>query len=236
MTKRFYKDVDIKADENGYLILLDGRVLKTPGKQLLRVPSKSRAQKVAKEWAEQGQEIDPQSMPCTRLLNVATEITPNRRDDLVAEFLSYLGTDLLCYREPVDRMLKARQDENWQDLLDWAAQKKGIALQTTTGLTALAPDSASRNAARNYARGLDDIDLTLLMHFTASFGSAILAFAVMDGHIDVRTAYGLSRLDEAYQNEKWGKDIEAEARANAIGAELGRIGALINPSLQKETS
>ena len=49
--RRFYKDVTV-TDDLG--IALDGRPVKTPMKAALRLPTKSLADAVAAEWAEQG--------------------------------------------------------------------------------------------------------------------------------------------------------------------------------------
>ena len=95
--KRFYKDVTTEARDDGYVILLDGRVLKTPKKALLIIDRYDRAVQVATEWDAQVSEINPSLMPATRLMNVACEQTPSRRDDLVLEARNYAGTDLLCY-------------------------------------------------------------------------------------------------------------------------------------------
>ena len=97
MAKRFYKDVAVAAQGGGYVVTLDGRVLKTPGKQDLSIDSKVRAKLVAAEWQAQGDDIKPETMPCTRLMNVARELTPSRRPELIKEFSSYCETDLLCF-------------------------------------------------------------------------------------------------------------------------------------------
>ena len=73
MAKRFYEAADIAAHETGFHVTLDGRVLKTPGKKPLVCPSRDQAQQVADEWQAQVDEIKPETMPCTRLMNVACE-------------------------------------------------------------------------------------------------------------------------------------------------------------------
>ena len=82
--KRFYKQVTVEARDGGFVVLLDGRVLKTPKKQPLIIDTEARAQLVAAEWDAQVDEINPSLMPCTRMMNVACEQTPTRRDDLIA--------------------------------------------------------------------------------------------------------------------------------------------------------
>ena len=55
------------------------------------------------------------------------------------------------------------------------------------------------------------------------FGSAILAIAVLRGWLSGEQAFELSRLDEAYQEEKWGVDAEAAERTARLFEEAGLL-------------
>ena len=227
MAKRFYTHVSVKRRGAHFIIMLDGRVLKTQGKHDLVFACKSHAQLVAAEWQGQKDDILPATMPCTRLMNVACEQTPSRRAELVQEFCAYAQTDLLCYRVASPADLAQRQHEAWQSVLDWAHKTHAIALATTTGISALKQPQSSLKNARHYAEKQDDIALTLLVHFTASFGSAILAMAVLQSHLSARQAFALSKLDECYQNERWGADEQAVHNSNNVLAELEALSHLI---------
>ena len=228
MAKRFYKDVAIEAQGDGYIVTLDGRVLKTPGKMALTFKHKNHAELVAEEWCAQGEDIVPNTMPCTRMMNVACEQTPPRRSELVKEFRAYTGTDLLCYRSHNPKDLAQRQEESWQPILDLVAEKYGISLASTTSIKAVAQPEKSLNNAANYAQAKDDADLTLLVHFMASFGSAMLALVVMEKHLRVDTAFALSRLDEGFQNELWGADDEALENNRLLLNELSQMAQLLD--------
>jgi len=227
VAKRFFENVDVEAAGAGYVVKLDGRVLKTPGKMDLSFASKNRANLVAAEWRAQGEDILPDTMPCTRLINVACEQTPSRRGELAREFRAYTSTDLLCYRSHNPKDLAARQEKSWQPVLDYAADNHAIALATTTGIKAVEQPEKSLNNAVDYAQALGNTDLTLLLHFTASYGSAILALSVMERHLHVDAAFALSRLDEIFQNERWGADDEAVENNYLLLNELSLMAQLI---------
>ena len=61
--KRFYTDVTVEGEGDGFAVKLDGRSVKTPGKKLLALPTRAAAELVAEEWRAQGETIDPGSMP-----------------------------------------------------------------------------------------------------------------------------------------------------------------------------
>ncbi len=56
------------------------------------------AETFAEEWRTQGEEIDPQSMPLTKLANTAIDGVAPRRDEVIAEILTFAKHDHLCYR------------------------------------------------------------------------------------------------------------------------------------------
>jgi chaperone required for assembly of F1-ATPase len=227
VAKRFYKKVAVSETANGFHVTLDGRVLKTPGKKPLLCIGEIQAQCVAEEWQAQIDEIRPETMPCTRLMNVACELTPDKRPELISEFTKYCETDLLCYRASHPEDLVSLQNEKWQPVLDWAAKHHRIELATTDGLEAIVQPGQSLQNTTEIAKKLTDANLTLLLHFTACYGSAILALAVMEKHLDVSPAFELSRLDEAFQNEQWGEDDEAIAKNTALLVELTALSKLI---------
>ena len=55
--KRFYKDVAVTPQEGGFAILLDGRTVKTPARNILVLPTEKLASAIAAEWREQGEEV-----------------------------------------------------------------------------------------------------------------------------------------------------------------------------------
>ena len=226
MAKRFYKDVSVSAKDDGFVVQLDGRTLKTPGKKILVLPSERIAKVVAAEWEVQGDEIVPTTMPCTRLCNVAVERDGESRDELINEARAYAGTDLLCYRRNDPEAFAKRQTEQWNPVLEWAT-KQGIDLKTTDSLIAISQDEAALDAVATYANSLNDLRLTLLVHFISVFGSAILGIAVMKRHLTGAQAFKLSRLAEDWQIEQWGEDEEAKAVADALAAEVDALCELI---------
>lgn len=226
MAKRFYKSVSTEQKDGGFNVLLDGRVLKTPGKMRFSLPTERLANEVAKEWDAQTDKIEPSNMPLTRLLNVALEQTPSRRPDLLEEARRYTSTDLLCYRAPEPRILVERQSEGWDEWLAWA-KSRGIDLISTQSLIAIVQPESAYEAILDYAESLDDIRLTLFLHFTAVFGSVVLAMAVMENALSAEGAFDLSRLDILYQNELWGEDEEASEVAKDLRHETARLGAIL---------
>ncbi|MEM9054390.1 MAG: ATP12 family protein [Pseudomonadota bacterium] len=207
--RRFYKTADIKAAENGFVVELDGRPIKTPAKAALAMPTKALAQVIAAEWAEQGDTLDLQGMTLTRLANVAIDRTPQTRTELAEELARYAETDVTCFLAEAPTELQARQEAAWKPWRDWAGQELGMVLVPVIGLMASPQPEASLEAVRTHAHQLDDFRLTALTWGCNLFGSAVLALAVERGKLAAREALMASCVDEDWQIEQWGQDEDA---------------------------
>jgi chaperone required for assembly of F1-ATPase len=214
--KRFYKDVAAA----GRSILLDGKRLKTPRGAELVLPTSALAEAVAEEWRGQGEDIVPAEMPLTKLANATIDGAAPRREDVVAEIVAFARHDHLCYRTDAPAELVRRQNQAWDPLLDWAAERHGAPLLTAHGVTSIAQPEESLAALRAAVEAFDPFALAAL-HVVASIcGSLVLALAVADRRLTAAEAFAASQIDERYQAEKWGLDAEAQARARRLEAEL----------------
>ncbi len=216
LRRRFYKSVGVAPEEGGYLIQLDGRPVKTPGKATVVLASRPLADAVSAEWDAQGEKIDPHAMPLTQIACTAIDkVTPNSVE-IREQVVGFAGADLLCYRAETPADLVARQSESWQPVLDWLAAAHGVALRTTSGLIAEDQDPQALERAAAAVEELDDHELAAMALLTQALGSFALAMAVVHGHLDWEQAAVASQLDETYQSELWGSDREAEQRLRAI--------------------
>jgi chaperone required for assembly of F1-ATPase len=222
--RRFYRTVSVEPGEGGFAIRLDGRGAKTAGGAALVAPSEALAALIAAEWEAQDPHIDFSRMPATRLAFTAIDRTPSVRDGMAGELAAYAGTDLVCYIAEDPPVLAEREAAAWGPWLAWAERELGVALTPSIGIAHAAQPEDSLENARRFAGELDDFGLTGLVYAAGLFGSAVLAMAVAKGALDAAEAFELSRLDEAFQQERWGVDDEAAMRTEALRREAVMIG------------
>ena len=220
--KRFYKAVAVARDGTSglYRIALDGRPVRTPAKAYLEVAREAFAAAVAEEWAGQGEVIDQRAMPLTAYACTAIDLIAAKRQKIAAEVAAYGGHDLLCYRAEAPADLAARQQAEWQPLLDWAALTFDAPLKVTAGVVSVTQAPAVLKALRGAVEALDDLELAVLSSAVTAAGSLVIALALRAGHIGPQAAFEAAQLDELYQAERWGGDPEAERRREAIKVEL----------------
>lgn len=222
--KRFYKAVTTGPVEGGFAVMLDGRTPKSPGGARLVVPAQGLADLIAAEWARQGEFIIHGEMSATRLANTALDHVPKARAAVAQEIADYAGSDALCYRADHPQALADREAASWQPWLEWAASDLGVALNSTQGIVHVTQDAAALARVRDLAAELDDFSLSGLAFGTPLYGSSVLAFAVQRGALGGEAAFDLSRLDQAFQEEKWGIDAEAAERTARLRADAVMLG------------
>lgn len=218
--KRFYKTAGVAAANGGFAVTLDGRPVRTPMGAPLQVPSAALAEALAAEWQDQGEQIEPASMPLTQLANTAIDRVGPLRGAVIDELLNYAGTDLLCYRAEHPAELATRQSGRWQPVLDWAMTRFDAPLLVVTGVMPVAQPAETLAALRRAAEAYEPYRLTALQMATAASGSLVLALALVEGRLDEAEAFAASQLDELYQAELWGEDEEAAARRDRLKTEL----------------
>ncbi|MDX2485369.1 MAG: ATP12 family protein [Pseudodonghicola sp.] len=211
--KRFWTDVSVEKDADGYSVALDGRLIKTPAKARLRLPAREMAEAVAAEWAAQEGEIDPRRMPFTRSANAAIDKVRTQHGEVADMLAAYGDSDLLCYRADSPQELVERQAEAWDPALEWAETALGARLELRSGVIhqPQQPDALERLRAQVHA--LDAFRLAAFHDLVSLSGSLVLGFAAAQDWRDAGALWDLSRLDELWQEEHWGVDDEATALA-----------------------
>lgn len=222
--ERFYAVVKVRAADQGFEITLDDRPVRTPLGRPLVLPTEALTQAVADEWAAQGSEIVPASMPLTGIANTAIDRARNDRDSFRAAVAAYGRSDLLCQRAEAPADLARRQEATWEPWLAWAAERYGARLAVGVGVMPVRQPPEAMLALDNAVAELDEWNLAAAGLAVAAGGSLVLALALIEGCLESGEAFALAVLEEAWQNERWGEDREALARRDAIAADLAAAG------------
>jgi len=221
--KRFYKQASVAADAGGgHAVLLDGRPVRTPARAPLAVPSQALALAIAAEWDAQEEKIEPRSMPLTGLANAAIDRVAPDRAAFAAGLATFGESDLLCYRADAPEMLIVRQAEQWNPLLAWARRRYDIEFEVVAGIIHRAQPGRTVEQLGRAVQARDAFELAAVSPMVTIGGSLVIALALVEGAIDLDTAWAAATLDEAWQAEQWGEDLEAakvlEARRQDFAA------------------
>ncbi|EBA18329.1 hypothetical protein RSK20926_11439 [Roseobacter sp. SK209-2-6] len=207
--KRFWKEVSVVEEGDGFAITLDGRKVKTPAKAALVVPSRAMAEAIAAEWDAQEEGINPETMPCTKSANAAIDKVANQHEEVANMLADYGDSDLLCYRAEAPQELVMRQNETWDPILDWAENALNARLEPRSGLMHQPQKPEALAKLRASVHAMTPFQLAAFHDLVSMSGSLVLGFAAAKDCRSPEEIWRISRLDEAWQEEQWGVDEEA---------------------------
>jgi len=215
---RFYKAVTVAPQAQGFAVLLDGKPLRTPARAPLLLPTEALAKAVAREWEAQAEEVEPASMPLTRLANSALDGVAARMAEVEADAAKYAASDLVCYRAGDPAALVLAQNEAWDPLLAFLRERHGARFSLSEGVIHHAQpqetlDAIGRLLHEAVGEGAAaPFRLAGIHAMTTLSGSLVVALAVALRHIDAEAGFVAAHIDEDFQMQVWGADAEALAR------------------------
>ncbi|MEL7488184.1 MAG: ATP12 family protein [Pseudomonadota bacterium] len=218
--KRFYKTATLKDEGGAFSVLLDGRSARTPKKALLATPHRALADAIVKEWNAAEDVIDTTRMPQTRLLTTVIDLADEERPSWRDIILDYLKSDLTCYRALSPAALVEKQASTWDPLLALWRDRFGVALSTTSGVMAVEQPRQAIDATASYLEKLAHEPLLAARTATEIAGSAVIALLATEAPDDRETLFEASRLDERFQEDRWGVDAGAKEREQAMKADF----------------
>ena len=228
LRRRFYERPGISATDGGFALELDGKPVRTPARRLLAAPTEALAQALVAEWDAQRELVDPAKMPLTRLANAVIDGVADNAAPVADEIEKYLASDLLFYRANGPKRLVARQAEQWDPVLQWAADALGARFAATEGVTHVVQPSPALAAAGEAIPRSDPWRLGALHSVTTLTGSALLALALLHGRLSADAAWTAAHIDEDWNMEQWGSDALALERRAHRRAEFDAAAAIMN--------
>ena len=236
MRRRFYNQVTVSEGEGGFALELDDRPVRTPAQRPLAAPTAALAEVLAEEWRAQREQIDPASMPLTRLANSIIDGIADAAPEVAAEIEEYLASDLIFYRAETPQALVRSQEAAWDPLIAWARDALGAEFRTGAGVVHLPQPQEALTAAaaiipRNNASDLWRLCATHSV--TTLTGSALIALALLSGQLSVADAWAAAHVDEDWNMAQWGRDelaLERRAYREAEMQAAGRVLELLRTS------
>lgn len=232
LRNRFFTSVAVSDVPEGFAVTLDGKPMRTPARRVLAVPRPAIADALRAEWDAQVEAVDPARMPLTRLVNSVIDGVADRREEVAADIVKYLGSDLLFYRADGPEGLVAKQGAAWDPVVRWAADELGARFVLAEGIVhARQPDHAIAAAQATIPR--DAWIVGALHSMTTLTGSALLALALLHGFRDAEAIWRASHVDEDWNFETWGFDDLAMSRRAARETEF-KAAALVLGAMRSE--
>ena len=210
--KRFWTNAEAASTGAGWRVELDGKPLRTPARAPLAVPTQPLARAIAEEWSAAPETFEPRAMPLTGLANAAIDRVAHDPAAFAAGLAHYGESDLTCYRAEAPRPLAEMQAQAWDPLLAWARRRFDVDFRTTCGIVHVAQSAATTERLAHAVAALDPFRLAGLSPLVTIGGSLVAALGVLEGAVTADAAWDAVTVDDRWQREQWGADLEAEQR------------------------
>ena len=213
LPRRFYANAAVEEGADGFVLSLDGRTARTPGRNPLALPTRALGEAVAQEWQAQTDFVNPAVMPLTRIANSAIDGVAAQVGAVGEEIVKYAASDLVCYRADEPQRLVDVQARHWDPVLAFIRERYGADFLTSGAILFVEqPPSSISSIAERVARETCPFRLAALNVMTTLTGSALIALAAADGGLDAQAAWEAAHVDETVQESIWGEDADATER------------------------
>ncbi|MFZ4763282.1 MAG: ATP12 family protein [Alphaproteobacteria bacterium] len=204
--KKYWQAVRIKAEESGFVVLLDEKTLLSPQKRPLLLTTEALAEAVAAEWRQQEGDINHKLMPLTALANTEIDGIAPDRQGVIAGIIQAAHADVLCYWDSIGSPLHQQQQQYWQPWLQQAATLWGLSFATTHELRVIMQPPVLVATLTALLEQYSTPQITVLQAVLAATSSVIVALFFTANIMSPDEVLHCALLEEIYQAEKWGKD------------------------------
>ena len=208
--KRFWREVTVQPEGDGWQVALDGRRVKTALARAQIVPAPALAEALADEWRAQPGDVDPTGFGLRDMADYAIDIVANDPADAIRSILAYAEGETLCYRAEPDEPLAVRQRATWEPLLKTAEATHGVRFERVVGILHRAQPAETLATLRAHLATLDPFALAALQTLASIAASLVIGLAALEPGADSETLFAASNLEEDWQAEQWGWDWQAE--------------------------
>lgn len=233
--KRFYQESSYKQTCDGYVILLDNKLVKTPLNHHLVVPREALAKAIMEEFSAQSEYIKPEKMPFLRIANSVIDAIAENWQILVEDLLRYVSDDMILYRAEQPEALILYEKEYWDVALEAAEDVLGVQFHLQKGIIAhkqeqhvvKAMDHYLRQKMQNFSDKEKGFAMAAFHMITSLSHSFILAIAIVERKISFEHFAECVFLEENWTMKQWGKDAEAEEKKQSRLYDLKAAVALL---------
>lgn len=204
--KKFYKKTNVLYNDGKYEITLDHRKLKTPKGAVLQVASEPLAIAIATEWDSQKETLNQTNIHLTSLANTCQD-NPNHltKLDMVNHMINYLPTDTVLFQSEQDDDLYRMQARDWDPVIKWFNDRYGVEMKKNRDIHTPVISAEIRMTIGKHLMSYDENSLHAFVFAVDTLKSVILTCACIDRFLNVERAVLLSRLEEEFQCEHFGR-------------------------------
>ncbi len=152
----------------------------------------------------------------------AEKYVAQNKELIIGTLADFALTDTLLFWSDKEE-LKTLQQQQWQPVLNWLAQRLNLHFCTTEDFCLPQENERSSEIFAAYLRTLSLKPLTALYLAATNLKSPLLATMFLAGKLSASEVFDLAFLEELYQVRQWGEDTAAANLRQIIRDDLNAI-------------
>ena len=145
-----------------------------------------------------------------QILFFSFDLNKKKKLDIIENIVSFLNTDLVCYRAEKNSELEKTQTRLWNPLIAFVEKKYKFIFKVTNSIIPVKQIEANKGKLLRILRKLNNHELTSFYFITNFSNSNIITLNFLSNNINSKNAWEVLSLEEAYNLVKWGQDKEAK--------------------------
>ena len=145
-----------------------------------------------------------------QILFFSFDLNKKKKLDIIENIVSFLNTDLVCYRAEKNSELEKTQTRLWNPLIAFVEKKYKFIFKVTNSIIPVKQIEANKGKLLRILRKLNNHELTSFYFITNFSNSNIITLNFLSNNINSKNAWEVISLEEAYNLGKWGQDKEAK--------------------------
>ena len=191
-------------------------------KKRLTILNSKIAQEIKKEWNQDTSVLDTDAMIFYGIISTSIDKIINNRMSYINDILSFIDTDLICYRAEEPNDLVQWQNKNWDPILLKVEKYINNKVDIFKGIMPSKQKKEIKFKITTFLTKFSDLEIIVLHRITNITGSVFLSLCILNNELIKEKAFELSHLDELWQAENWGFEEEASSNREKINFELNR--------------
>ncbi|PVG02687.1 ATP12-domain-containing protein [Serendipita vermifera] len=230
--KRFWDTARTETGDGYIDVTLDGRTLKTPGGNKIRLPPQKKllATLIANEWDVQDTIIKPHALPLTSIASRAIDglATAGERLAVAKDLMRYFDTDTLCYHESEPEQLVKQQKAHWDPLIQWWKEDMGLEVKLFDSVLIGKQTEEAKSKLLSIISDFDSWQMAAYERAVYTTKSAIVALAIVKRRLDVEQAARAAHVEVNSQIERWGEVEDShDVDYQDIRRQLGSVASVL---------
>ena len=200
--------ISVKKINKHFYFFLKGKILRSENGNRVKVINKKIAITLSTYLSRCYSGVNKEKKFFLQMLSFNYELNKKNKIIFIDKMISFLSTDLVCYRAEKGSEISKIQKKIWDPLLEFTRKKYNLILNTSYSVMPIEQNPKNNGQLIKFLKKLDNKNFTFYYYMTNFCNSNIIALNFLANNIKSKYVWESISVDEIYSLKKWGSDKE----------------------------